>query len=148
MASDTDFSAADRITDAFNALSHEDRLRIMSRLLERALRTSDGEEPSALIQDDPRWVTFGVIADELELGQSTLSYHLQILADSELIDRSRQGRCTYLRARPERIERMARFLAVQAGESPSDEGSVEHDAVPESDSSDFLSELSSTGSAV
>jgi DNA-binding transcriptional ArsR family regulator len=97
------------ITDAFSALSHEVRLRIVHQLLIQRLE-HDGEPERDHVQDDPRWVLFKNLRADLDLGQSTLSYHLEKLADGRLIRRKTAGRCTYLTANPERMREMARFL--------------------------------------
>lgn len=152
MATDPSTAAVSEITQAFNALSHEDRLRVVSRLLHRSLQR-EANERSEPIHDDPAWCTFGDLAEELELGQSTLSYHLQTLADAGLIERTRRGRCTYLRARPERIERMARFLEVASRaetdeeETSSAESSRSTSPQMPEDSFGLLSVLSSAGPA-
>ena len=99
----------DNITEAFSALSHEIRLRIVHLLLMRRL-DHDGEPERDLVQDDPRWILFKDLRSTLDLGQSTLSYHLEKLADGRLIQRKTAGRCTYLTANPERMREMAQFL--------------------------------------
>ena len=111
-------SDQDDITDAFSALSHEVRLRIVHLLLMHRLE-HDGEPERDHVQDDPRWVLFKDLRLRLDLGQSTLSYHLEKLTDGRLIRRKTAGRCTYLTAHPERMREMARFLL---------HGGVEEDA--------------------
>lgn len=99
----------DKMTESFSALSHEVRLRIVHLLLMQRLE-HDGEPERDLVQDDPRWILFKDLRSRLDLGQSTLSYHLEKLADGRLIRRKTAGRCTYLTAHPERMREMARFL--------------------------------------
>lgn len=96
------------LVEAFDALSHRDRLRILSHL---ARRFEEGDAPeSGYVQDDPRACTFGTLRGQVHLRQSSLSYHVQILADAGLIDRVRRGRYTYLRLRRDRIGSLSRFL--------------------------------------
>ena len=97
-----------RIVEAFDALSHRDRLRILSHL---AHRYEEGDAPEGgYIQDDSRACTFGTLRSEVDLRQSSLSYHVRILADAGLIDRVSRGRYTYLRVRRDRIGGLSRFL--------------------------------------
>ena len=76
---------ASTISDAFNAIAEPRRRQILE-----------------FIAADERSV--GEIADELELGQPSVSKHLQVLLNVDLVTRRRDGRRTLYRTNSETLK--------------------------------------------
>jgi len=53
----------------------------------------------------------GQVVEKYGLTPGTISHHLKILADANLIETRRQGQFIYLKSRPETIREYARALA-------------------------------------
>jgi DNA-binding transcriptional ArsR family regulator len=75
---------ASTTSDAFNAIAEPRRRHILEFIA--------GEERSV-----------GEIADALEMGQPSVSKHLQVLRDVGLVDMRRHGRRTLYRVNPETL---------------------------------------------
>jgi ArsR family transcriptional regulator len=83
-----------RFADMLSAMGTEPRLRIMRLLL--------SAHPGGLVASE--------IADELEIGNSTLSHHLEKLRNEDLVNVQREG--TYLRysANTQSLQELLGFL--------------------------------------
>ena len=57
----------------------------------------------------------GQVVEEYKLTPGTISHHLKILADAELISTRREGQFIYLQPRPETLHDYSRALANIAG---------------------------------
>lgn len=86
------------LTAAFRALGDETRLGILRALLR-------SERPLCECEIVP---AFG-------LSQSTISYHLKVLREAELVEAERRGVWVYYRARPRALLGLVRELAALAG---------------------------------
>ena len=75
----------DQLLAVFHALSDETRLRIVGRLLQGEQCVCD-------------------LTDELEAGQSRLSFHLKTLKDAGVVTDRRQGRWIYYALNPEMFD--------------------------------------------
>lgn len=99
----------DDLSSAFKALGHPHRLAIIRRLLDEALAC---EAPSAEdCELDPACFDFSALADDLDVGKPTVSHHLKVLQQADLIERFRDGRRVYCRINEERLEELREFLA-------------------------------------
>ena len=81
----------ERMARAFHALGDETGLRILACL-------SGGEQ---CVCD---------LTDELEAGQSRLSFHLKTLKDAGLLRARREGRWVYYAISPDAVEEVRRFV--------------------------------------
>jgi ArsR family transcriptional regulator len=59
----------------------------------------------------------GQVVKKLGLTPGTISHHLKILADANLIETRREGRFIYLKSRPETIRAYGQALAIMAGKT-------------------------------
>lgn len=99
----------DDLSSAFKALGHPHRLAIVRRLLDEALAC---EAPSAEgCGLDPSCCDFSALADDLDVGKPTVSHHLKVLQQADLIERLRDGRRVYCRINEERLDELRAFLA-------------------------------------
>jgi ArsR family transcriptional regulator len=57
----------------------------------------------------------GQVVEKFRLTPGTISHHLKILADADLIETRREGQFIYMRSRPETIREYGRALAKMAG---------------------------------
>lgn len=57
----------------------------------------------------------GQVVEECGLTAGTISHHLKILADANLIETRREGQFIYMRSKPETIRDYGRALARMAG---------------------------------
>jgi ArsR family transcriptional regulator len=57
----------------------------------------------------------GQVVEKCGLTPGTISHHLKILADANLIETRRDGQFIYMRSRPETIREYGRALAKMAG---------------------------------
>jgi ArsR family transcriptional regulator len=57
----------------------------------------------------------GQVVERCGLTPGTISHHLKILADADLITTRREGQFIYMRSRPETIRKYGRALARMAG---------------------------------
>jgi ArsR family transcriptional regulator len=57
----------------------------------------------------------GQVVEKFGLTPGTISHHLKILADANLIETRREGQFIYMRSRPETIREYSRALAKMAG---------------------------------
>jgi ArsR family transcriptional regulator len=57
----------------------------------------------------------GQVVEKYGLTPGTISHHLKILADANLIETRREGQFVYMRSRPETIRDYGRALAKMAG---------------------------------
>jgi ArsR family transcriptional regulator len=57
----------------------------------------------------------GQVVEKFGLTPGTISHHLKILADANLIETRRKGQFIYMRSRPETIQEYGRSLAKMAG---------------------------------
>jgi ArsR family transcriptional regulator len=57
----------------------------------------------------------GQVVERCGLTPGTISHHLKILADADLITTRREGQFIYMRSRPETIHEYGRALAKMAG---------------------------------
>ena len=57
----------------------------------------------------------GQVVEKCGLTPGTISHHLKILADANLIETRREGQFIYMRSRPETIRDYGRTLAKMAG---------------------------------
>jgi DNA-binding transcriptional ArsR family regulator len=57
----------------------------------------------------------GQVVEKCGLTPGTISHHLKILADADLITTRREGQFIYMRSRPETIREYGRALARMAG---------------------------------
>ena len=57
------------------------------------------------------------VVEKYGLTPGTISHHLKILADANLIETRREGQFIYLRSRPETIREYGRSLAKMAGKT-------------------------------
>ena len=80
-----------RNAKVFRALSDEKRLRILGML-------QSGEKCVCLL------------FDQLGMPQSTLSYHLKILCEAELVEGRQEGKWTHYRINPEGSHKAAALL--------------------------------------
>jgi ArsR family transcriptional regulator, arsenate/arsenite/antimonite-responsive transcriptional repressor len=55
------------------------------------------------------------LVDELGAKQPTVSHHLRVLRDADVVDTEACGRFTYYRLRPQALERLAGDLTALAG---------------------------------
>ena len=88
-ASLSDAEAAD-LERLFKALADRNRVKILNILLR-----AGGQH-----------VCVCEFADQLDLAQPTVSYHLKLLRDAGLLDREKRGTFAYFRIRPEAMERL------------------------------------------
>jgi ArsR family transcriptional regulator len=59
----------------------------------------------------------GQLVEKCGLTPGTISHHLKILADANLIETRREGQFIYMRSRPETIREYGRALAKMAGKT-------------------------------
>ena len=59
----------------------------------------------------------GQVVEKCGLTPGTISHHLKILADANLIETRREGQFIYMRSRPETIRDYGRALAKMAGKN-------------------------------
>jgi|ERR1700688_5075919 ArsR family transcriptional regulator, arsenate/arsenite/antimonite-responsive transcriptional repressor len=59
----------------------------------------------------------GQVVEKCSVTPGTISHHLKILADANLIETRREGQFIYMRSRPETIRDYGRALAKMAGEN-------------------------------
>jgi ArsR family transcriptional regulator len=59
----------------------------------------------------------GQVVERCGLTPGTISHHLKILADADLIETRREGQFIYMRSRPETIREYGRALAKMAGKT-------------------------------
>lgn len=97
------------LTEAFKALGNPHRLALIKRLLEQSISCSEAERPEQCDMD-PTCCGFAELADELDVGTSTVSHHLKELRRAGLVERMREGRRVYVRVKRERIEELREFL--------------------------------------
>ena len=57
----------------------------------------------------------GQVVEKYRLTPGTISHHLKILADADLIETRRKGQFIYMRSRPETIREYGRALARMTG---------------------------------
>jgi ArsR family transcriptional regulator len=91
----------------FKALANKNRLAIFQHL--RAL------ERLAVSGPDAASSNVGDIAAQFDLALSTVSHHLRVLHEAELIVCEQRGQFTYCVVNQEMVERMRQFL--EAGET-------------------------------
>ncbi len=56
----------------------------------------------------------GQVVEKYKLTPGTISHHLKVLADADLIETRREGQFIYMRSRPETIREYGRALAKMA----------------------------------
>ena len=61
----------------------------------------------------------GQVVEKYGLTPGTISHHLKILADANLIETRREGQFIYMRSRPQTIREYSRALARMAGSKKS-----------------------------
>ena len=106
------------LSEAFKALGHPHRLALVRRLLDQALAC---DAPSGEACDlDPACCDFGTLADEIGVGPPTVSHHLKVLRQADLIERTRDGRRVYCRINEARIAELRSFLTLASTPSPAD----------------------------
>jgi ArsR family transcriptional regulator len=59
----------------------------------------------------------GQVVEKCGLTPGTISHHLKILADANLIETRREGQFIYMRSRPETVREYGRVLARMAGKT-------------------------------
>lgn len=101
--------AGDAITDrVFKALSSKPRREIL-----RLLATGAGEDDARCCSADE--VCACVFSEKLGLGAPTVSHHMRVLLDADLVSAEKRGLWVYYRLRPRSIERVGRDLLSLVG---------------------------------
>lgn len=101
----------DPLADAFKALGHPQRLKIVLALLRRRIQCCTGDR----IEDctlDPASCNVGELLAEVDVSAPTLSHHLKELDRVGLIERGREGRYLYTRVNGARLREILRVLAL------------------------------------
>lgn|SRR5690606_30760784 len=94
-----DIAAAERLARLFKALSDPTRVRLVSMIAAQP----DGE---ACICD---------LTEPVGLSQPTVSHHMKLLADADLVTREQRGRWAYYSIRPSTLELLSDALRPPAG---------------------------------
>ena len=92
-------SEADRLAGRFKALADPTRLRLISLVAAHA----DGE---ACVCD---------LTEPVGLSQPTVSHHLRILVEAEVLTREQRGKWAYYRLVPETLDALSALLASPTG---------------------------------
>lgn len=99
----------DELTDLmFKALTAKPRREILT-----LLATGGGKGDVRCCSSEE--VCACVFSEKLELGAPTISHHLKILQDAQLISSEKRGRWVFYRLRPDAITRMERTLTALLG---------------------------------
>lgn len=69
---------------AFKALGNDHRLTIMRQLLEGEAASKENEDERTIVQSQE-------LAEELPIDHSTICYHLRVMVDAGLLNRSNHG---------------------------------------------------------
>ncbi|WP_062378477.1 ArsR/SmtB family transcription factor [Demequina pelophila] len=94
-----DADRAERLAEAFKALSDPTRVRLLLHLAESA----DGTACACHLPD------------ELGISQPTMSHHMKRLVDAGLVDREQRGRWAHFTVRAEALEPLQDILTAAAG---------------------------------
>jgi ArsR family transcriptional regulator len=92
-----DTAAAERLASVFKALSDPARVKLVS-----LIAASEGGE--ACICD---------LTEPLGLSQPTVSHHMKLLVDSDLVSREQRGKWAYYRVNAEALDRIAAAVLTQ-----------------------------------
>ena len=103
----------EELSQAFRALGHPHRLRVVRALMERALLCCAPERAEDCTLD-PASCNVGSLTELVDCAPSTLSRHLKELEAAGLIERARDGRFLYCRINRVRMEELRDFLALGA----------------------------------
>lgn len=102
-------TSVEDLSQAFKALGHPQRLRIVRNLLARTLACCDQERPEDCSLD-PASCNVGEVAAGLEVSAATVSHHLKELDRAGIIERVRDGRYLYCRIHEDRLRQLIDFL--------------------------------------
>lgn len=101
----------DELSQAFKALGHPHRLALMRRLIDQAMTCDVPAEEICTL--DSSCCDFGELAEEIGVGKPTVSHHLKVLRQADLIERERQGRRVQCRVNTDRLADLRSFLALE-----------------------------------
>lgn len=106
----------DNLSEAFKALGHPHRLALVRRLIDQAITCeADTEEACNL---DPACCDFSELAEEIGVGKPTVSHHLKVLRQANLIERIQEGRRVHCRINEARLSDLRSFLALDPNATP------------------------------
>lgn len=100
----------DELSQAFKALGHPHRLALMRRLIDQAMTCDVPAEDICTL--DASCCDFGELAEEIGVGKPTVSHHLKVLHQADLIERERKGRRVQCRVNTDRLAELRSFLAL------------------------------------
>ena len=90
----------------FEALSDENRLKIISYVQKKSLTCKlkkDGECDQACVS---------TIKKKLKISLPTVSYHIKLLENADLISRRKDGRFSYLEINPIKFKAVSEFIKI------------------------------------
>lgn len=106
----------DDLSQAFKALGHPHRLALVRRLIEQVMTCDVSSDEACSL--DPACCDFAELAEEIGVGKPTVSHHLKVLRQADLIERVQEGRRVHCRINADRLEELRSFLELDAAPSP------------------------------
>lgn len=106
----------DDLSQAFKALGHPHRLALVRRLIEQVMTCDVSSEEACSL--DPACCDFAELAEEIGVGKPTVSHHLKVLRQADLIERVQEGRRVHCRINTDRLEELRSFLELESAPRP------------------------------
>lgn len=100
----------DDLSQAFKALGHPHRLALVRRLIDQAMSCDVPVEDICTL--DSSCCDFGELAKEIGVGKPTVSHHLKVLRQADLIEREQEGRRVQCRINTDRLSELRTFLSL------------------------------------
>jgi ArsR family transcriptional regulator len=104
------------LSEAFKALGHPHRLALVRRLIDQAMTCEAPSDEACTL--DPACCDFGELAEEIGVGKPTVSHHLKVLRQADLIERIQEGRRVHCRINEDRLADLRSFLSLDPNAAP------------------------------